>query len=134
MVKALRATCVCGESYIIPSSLKNFIVLCKNCEKPITKKEELIVEDYVLRSYTKKNREVIESTKSKKEEENTDLSQLKEVNGEDLVVDSSYFWVSDNFRKPKLVNLVRIIDENFCEVEYEGNVYKTLIRKLRRYE
>jgi hypothetical protein len=108
----------CNNEFFVPPGLFDVVgVLCDRCNSDKT----YFVEFVEVVNKDMGAGEVEEVVKSK-----------SFIDPESLNEGDFYYWVSPNFKDSyKLVELVRLIDEEFCEVRLENEVLKTKRTNLK---
>jgi DNA-directed RNA polymerase subunit RPC12/RpoP len=107
----------CGNEFFVPSSLFDVIgVLCDRCGSDKT---------HFL--------EIIEVGKDMSVSVVEEVIERKSFTDPEVLSEGSlYYWISPNFKGSyKLVELVRLLDEEFCEVRLENEVFKTRRTNLK---
>jgi len=121
--KRARFVCEdCGNEFFVPSNLSDVIgVLCDRCGSDNTHFVEIVELE-----------EVLEEVRKDREDKEFLVEQKTFIDPESLNEGEFYYWVSPNFKGSyKLVQLVRLLDENFCEVRSEDEVFKTKRTNLK---
>jgi len=109
----------CGSEFFVPSNLFDVIgVLCDRCGSDKTFFVGFVMIEDIL------------------EEMRTDREEFFEeksfIEPEFLSEGNFYYWVSPNFKGSyRLVELVKLLDEGYCEVRIENEVFKTKRSNLK---
>jgi hypothetical protein len=117
-IKQARFVCEdCGNEFFAHPNLFDVIgVLCDHCNSDRTHFLDIV--------------EVSADTSASAIEEVVEEKSFKDP--ESLNEGNFYYWVSPNFKGSyRLVELVRLIDEEFCEVRVENEVFKTKRTNLK---
>ncbi len=118
--KQARFVCEdCGNEFFAPSNLFDVIgVLCDHCNSDNTHFLELVTVENILEEM-RADREIF-------------VEQKSFIEPESLNEGSFYYWVSPNFKGSyKLVELVKLLDDEFCVVRLENEVFKTKRSNLK---
>ena len=107
----------CANEFFVPSSLFDVLgVLCNRCNSDKTNFLEVVEVSKDM------GVSVVEKVVEKK----------SFIDPESLNEGSFYYWISPNFKDSyKLVELVKLLDEEFCEVKLENKVFKTKRTNLK---
>lgn len=106
----------CGNEFFVSSNLFDVIgVLCSRCSSDKTS----FLDFFEVGKDMKNIEEVVTEKKS--------FIEPEVLNEGDF-----YYWISPNFKNSyRLVKLVRLLDEDFCEVMLENEVFKTKRSNLK---
>ena len=117
-IKQAKFVCEdCANEFFVPSSLFDVIgVLCDRCSSDKT--------HFI---------DIVEVSKDSVEDVIEEIVEKKSfADPESLNEGDFYYWVSPNFKDSyKIVELVRLLDDEFCEVKLENEVFKTKRTNLR---
>jgi hypothetical protein len=116
--KQARFVCEdCGSEFFAPPNLFDVIgVLCDRCSSDKTHFIDIV----------EVSRDGDESVIEEK------VENKSFTDPESLIEGNFYYWVSPNFKGSyKLVELVKILDNGFCEVKLENEVFKTKKTNLK---
>jgi len=107
----------CMSEFFVPSSLFDVIgVLCDKCNSDNTHFLEIV--------------EVSKDMSVSAVEEVVEKKSF--IDPESVNEGDFYYWVSPNFKGSyRLVELVKLLDEEFCEVRLENEVFKTKRTNLK---
>lgn len=111
----------CDNEFFVPSNLFDVIgVICNKCDSDNTSFVEFVMIEDILENM-RKDREDKEFVKEK-----------SFIEPEVLNEGNFYYWISPNFKDSyRLVELVKLLDEEYCEVRIENEVLKTKRSNLK---
>jgi hypothetical protein len=112
----------CNNEFFVPSNLYDVIgVICNRCKSDNTNFVEFVIVE-----------EVIEDMRKDREDDEFFVEEKTFIEPETLNEGSFYYWVSPNFKGSyRLVELVKLLDDEFCEVRLENEVFKTKRTNLK---
>ncbi len=121
--KRARFVCEdCGNEFFVSPNLFDVIgVLCNRCGSDKTQFLEIVEIENIL-----------EEMRDDRKDEEFFAKQKSFIDPEVLKEGSFYYWISPNFKGSyRLVELVRLLDDEFCEVRIENEMFRTKKSNLK---